>query len=158
MEETAKIGGNIIYLQICTGMKKWEEFLLREEKSHSWARPTDIEQRLQGYSGFRRPRTQKQMRTNVSTIFAHRAGFHACLSSRSDPNTYATNESSLIVVKTRIPPIGAPCWDTDGAGSGISGLYVARPVIKVTGKNGGPSHELTIIHSLFLTDKHLLHP
>ena len=30
----------------------------------------------------------------------------------------------LITGKTRIPPIGAPCQDKGGAGSGISGLYL----------------------------------
>ena len=51
------------------------------------------------------------------------ATFHACLFSTSDRNTYALDEShcfDYIAEKPRTPVIGAPCWDKDGAGSGIS--------------------------------------
>ena len=76
-------------------------------------RPTDIERRSQnstialcnGIVSHRAPiggirvfadhtRGNKQ-KQNAPTIFAHRAMFHVCLSSRLDCNTYAPDESLL---------------------------------------------------------------
>ena len=37
---------------------------------------------------------------------------------------YICTDESWLFWDTRIPPIGSPCQDNDGAGSGISGLYL----------------------------------
>ena len=56
-----------------------------------------------GVFGFLRGNKRKQ---NASTIFARHAAFNACLSSRLDRSTYATDELRLFDHgKNRIPPI-----------------------------------------------------
>ena len=49
--------------------------------------------------------------------------FISLLSSRSDRSTYAPDESRLKFDRANTP-IGAPCRDKEGAGSGISSLYL----------------------------------
>ena len=79
-----------------------------------------------GYSGFYWPHMRKQTQTNVPMIFACRAVFHACFSSRSDHSTCVPYESRFILIagNTQIPPIRAPCQDKDGPCSGILVLYL----------------------------------
>ena len=77
-----------------------------------------------GSSGFCRPRTQKEMQNRcvhdlrqpcsvVCVIFI----FTLRLSMR-------WTAVILIMRKTWRPPIWGPCWDQDGSGSGISGVYL----------------------------------
>ena len=59
---------------------------------------------------------------NVSTILA---AFQTCLSSSSNRSTCTWRITAILIAeKTQIPPIGPPYWDKDGAGYGISGLYL----------------------------------
>ena len=76
------------------------------------------------------PPPHAETNVNKTLIFTRSATFHACLSSHSDRSTYAPDKSwlPLIVGKTWISLIGALCRDKDGAGSGISSLYLwAKP-------------------------------
>ena len=68
---------------------------------------------------------RNKCKKNASMTFARRAAFHTFLSLSSDHSTYAlTNHGYFDRGKYRIPPTEAPCRDNDGAGSGISGLYL----------------------------------
>ena len=49
--------------------------------------------------------------------------------------THLTSHGYLIAGQTWIPLIGAPCWDKDGAGSGISGISVGTCHGRHTGTN-----------------------
>ena len=68
-------------------------------------------------------------KTNASTIFTHRAAFYTCLSSHSDRSrcrwhTHLMNHGYFDYRKTQRPPIWTPCRDKNGAGSGISLVYL----------------------------------
>ena len=74
-------------------------------------------------------------KTNAPTIFARRAVFYVCLSSRSDCSrcrwqSIHTWRTTVILItgKTWRPPIWAPCWNKYGAASGISGVTMTVPV------------------------------
>ena len=69
--------------------------------------------------------TRKHKRKNniTITIFAHRVAFYACSSSRMQV-TYESAQVFFIAVKTRRPPLWAPCRNRNGAGSGIFLVYL----------------------------------
>ena len=58
----------------------------------------------------------------------------------------------LIAGKTRIPPIGAPCRDKDGASTGISGLN-----LWLYARNQNPCLSVPVEKQIFLPNKSLTH-
>ena len=70
--------------------------------------------------------TQKQMQTKCIQNLRAPCGISCMFIFTLRPQYIRTWRIMIILIvgKTRIPPIGAPCLDKDGAGSGISGLYL----------------------------------
>ena len=76
--------------------------------------------------------TRKNKRkTNASMIFVHCAAFYACLSSRSYHSRCTCRyyirkwwKTVILIRKTWRSSIWAPCQDKNGAGSGISFVYL----------------------------------
>ena len=68
---------------------------------------------------------KNKCKANASMIFARRAAFYACLSSHSDCCRCTWRTTFILSMKkTQRPPTWAPCWDKNGAGSGISVVYL----------------------------------
>ena len=77
------------------------------------------------------PTTQAKINTKQMhpRIFARCVAFYTYLSSCSDHrscrwHTHLMNHGYFDYMKTWRPPIWAPCWDKNGAGSGISLVYL----------------------------------
>ena len=83
-----------------------------------------------GSSSFADYTRKNKHKANASTIFAWCTGFYGCLSSPLHCSTCRlhthTLRSTIILImgKTWRPRIWAPCQYHDGAGSGISGVYL----------------------------------
>ena len=79
-----------------------------------------------GYMGFYWLYTPKQTKTKCGHDLRAPCGVsHVFIFTlRPAAHTHLLNHGYLIAGKTRIAPTGAPCRDKDGAGSGISGLYL----------------------------------
>ena len=88
-----------------------------------------------GYSGNSRLRTRRQTQTkyvhnhhaHTCAILTHCAAFytHVYLHAKTtgDVGDMRTNHCYFDHVMSRIPPIGTPCWEENGASSWISSLY-----------------------------------
>ena len=79
-----------------------------------------------GYSSFCRPHMRKQTQTKRVHDLHVPCGISCVFIFTLRPQYIRTWQTTVILItrKTRIPLIGAPCWDKDGASSGISGLYL----------------------------------
>ena len=83
--------------------------------------------------GFCWPRQAKTKAKQLRPRSRHRAAFYACLSpcldhSRCRWHMHLTTTVVLIMEETRRPPIWAPCWDKNGAGSEIYICGMNRPL------------------------------
>ena len=76
---------------------------------------------------FCRPCMQNKYKTDVSMIFARHAAFYACiiLALKLQYTVKCAPDKTVILItgKPKDPQFG-PCWDQDGAGFGISGVYL----------------------------------
>ena len=84
---------------------------------------------IEGLWGFADHTRKNKCKTNALTMFVHRAVFYACLSSCSHStrfrrHTHLTNRGYFDYGKNPKTPNWAPCWNQDGAGSGISRVYL----------------------------------
>ena len=72
------------------------------------------------------PQMQKQTQTKCVHDLDAVCGLSRMFIFRLRPHYIPTWRITVILIagKIWIPPIGVPCWDKDGAGSGISGLYL----------------------------------
>ena len=87
-----------------------------------------IELKLGVFGVFANHTHRNKCKQDASTIFARSTAFHVFVFTlRPQYIMQLINHSyfDLITEKIQMSPIfGAPCWDKDGAGSGISDLYL----------------------------------